>query len=88
MDLESGVYGLSAGAIIVLMAYTLGYRLTFQQRMQRMGYWFIATFLFNRLAAWWRWRGIRAAQWDRIGPAAHLHGGPEGHGPTAALIFP
>ena len=46
MDLESGVYGLSAGAIIVLMAYTLGYRLTFQQRMQRMGYWFIATFLF------------------------------------------
>ena len=45
MDLESVVYGLIAGAIIVLVAYTFGYRRTFDQRMQRLGYWFIATFL-------------------------------------------
>lgn len=45
MDLVSVVYGLIAGAIIVLMAYTFGYHSTYEQRMQRLGYWFVATFL-------------------------------------------
>ena len=57
MDLESVVYGLIAGAIIMLMAYTFGYCRTFDQRMQRLGYWFIAIFLLIVL----QWSGRGAA---------------------------
>jgi hypothetical protein len=57
VDLGSVVYGLIAGAIIVLIAWTMGYHATPGQRQQRMGYFFIAIFLVIVL----QWAGAGAS---------------------------
>ena len=49
MDLESVVYGLIAGAIIVLVAKAAGYRTTPEHRRQSFAFFLIAFFLFAAL---------------------------------------
>ena len=46
MDLESVVYGLIAGAIIVLVAKAAGHRTTPEQQRQSFAFFLVAFFLF------------------------------------------